>query len=60
VQPAPYHAPRRNLTGDSYYTDGLRVVMELSSEPIKPADVRCTEWEIPPYKFITSDVEPAN
>lgn len=30
VEPAPPSAPRRNLTGDPYFTDGLRAVLVLS------------------------------
>ena len=31
---APYEQPRGNLTGDPYFTDGRRVVMWLSGEPV--------------------------
>jgi hypothetical protein len=31
VGKAPYDEPRRNLTGDPYFTDGLRVVMWVSN-----------------------------
>ena len=34
VGPAPYDEPRGNLTGDPYFTDGRRVVMWLSGEPV--------------------------
>ena len=34
VGPADYENPRGNLTGDPYFTDGRRVVMWLSSEPV--------------------------
>jgi hypothetical protein len=33
VGPAPYDQPRGNLTGDPYFTDGLRVVIWISREP---------------------------
>ena len=33
VGAAPYAAPRANLTGDPYFTDGRRVVMWLSGSP---------------------------
>ncbi len=33
VGAAPYEAPRGNLTGDPYFTDGRRVVMWISGEP---------------------------
>jgi len=32
--------PRRNLTGDPYFTDGLRAVLFLSSSPVPTAAVR--------------------
>jgi hypothetical protein len=37
VQAAPLAAPRRNLTGDSYFTDGLRAVAVLSRTRTAPA-----------------------
>jgi len=33
VGAAPYDAPRQNLTGDPYFTDGRRIVMWLSGSP---------------------------
>jgi len=33
VGAAPYEEPRGNLTGDPYFTDGLRVVMWVSGSP---------------------------
>ena len=36
--------PRRNLTGDPYFTDGKRVVLFLSNEPVPPSEVRFIEW----------------
>ncbi len=49
---APYHEPRRNLTGDPYYTDGLRAVIELSSGAVNPPHVIQKAWEDPPDKSI--------
>jgi hypothetical protein len=40
-------APRANLTGDPYYTDGLRVVIFLSDETTRPADIERLPWEAP-------------
>jgi len=40
-------APRRNLTGDPYYTDGLRAVVFLSSQTARPEDVDRLPWEVP-------------
>jgi hypothetical protein len=37
--------PRRNLTGDPYFTDGLRAVIQVSSDPIDFDDVIFLNWE---------------
>lgn len=55
AEAAPYWEPRHNLTGDPYFTDGLRVVLELSAEAVKPTDARLIEWETPPNKSIVRD-----
>ena len=39
VQAAPTTMPRRNLTGDPYFTDGLRAVAILSAEPTSPSSL---------------------
>lgn len=36
--------PRHNLTGDPYFTDGLRVVLFLSSESVPPSEVHFDDW----------------
>jgi hypothetical protein len=36
--------PQRNLTGDPWFTDGRRVVLFLSREPVLPGEVRFQEW----------------
>lgn len=36
--------PEHNLTGDPYYTDGLRVVLFLSPEPVSPSKVHFHDW----------------
>ncbi|MDD5677289.1 MAG: LssY C-terminal domain-containing protein [Kiritimatiellae bacterium] len=41
-------APRRNLTGDPYFTDGLRVVLFLSSSPIGADEIQILPWSSPP------------
>lgn len=38
-------APRRNLTGDPYHSDGLRLVIVLAPEPVRPDQVRSLLWE---------------
>ena len=47
VGAAPASAPRRNLTGDPYYTDGLRAVIFLSNETIPLENVDALKWSIP-------------
>ena len=40
------NAPRHNLTGDPYYTDGLRVVLVLSNNPVTANQVEQLDWEL--------------
>jgi hypothetical protein len=40
--------PRENLTDDPYYTDGLRLVVVLGSEPQWPLHAQLLAWERPP------------
>ena len=40
-------APRANLTGDPYFTDGLRLVLFISDKPMDVAEVDYIEWEEP-------------
>lgn len=47
---APIQTPRHNLTGDPYFTDGLRAVLWVSSDPVPFEMVRFVEWERPPEK----------
>jgi hypothetical protein len=44
VGSAPIDAPRGNLTGDPYFTDGLRVVLWVSSEPTDMGDIEFVRW----------------
>jgi len=44
---APASAPRPNLTGDPYYTDGLRAVIFLSDETMPLVDIERLSWETP-------------
>ncbi len=39
--------PRVNLTDDPYYTDGLRLVLFMGSEPHMPLRVELLDWERP-------------
>jgi hypothetical protein len=45
---APASAPRTNLTGDPYYTDGLRVVVFLSKQKNPVNEVERLPWRLPP------------
>jgi hypothetical protein len=38
--------PRYNLTGDPYITDGTRLVVWISSEPIEPDDAQNLGWNL--------------
>jgi hypothetical protein len=48
VRAAPASAPRANLTGDPYYTDGLRVVVFLSNQTNALSETERLPWESPP------------
>ena len=39
--------PRENLTGDPYYTDGLRVVLFIEQGPISMNQIQAIDWEHP-------------
>jgi hypothetical protein len=47
VRAAPASAPRTNLTGDPYYTDGLRVVVFMSSQTTLLSETKRLPWESP-------------
>ena len=44
VGAAPPDAPRSNLTGDPYFTDGFRAVLLLTDEPTDFVDVEWFDW----------------
>lgn len=44
----PAEKPARNLTGDPWYTDGLRAVYFLSAKPVLPTNVHFYRWYEPP------------
>ena len=48
VGAAPASEPRKNLTGDPYYTDGLRAVVFLSNQTISLGDIDRLPWQVPP------------
>jgi len=43
----PIESPRQNLTGDPYFTDGLRLVMWIASDPSDLDDIRYENWVDP-------------
>ena len=43
---ATREAPATNLTGDPYFSDGERLVVVLSSDPVPYADVQSFLWEV--------------
>ena len=47
VGAAPVSASRANLTGDPYYTDGLRAVVFLSNQTTPLGDIDRLPWEVP-------------
>ena len=44
-------APRMNLVGDPYYTDGFRAVLFFDSRPYSISDIDILEWETPSGYF---------
>jgi hypothetical protein len=48
VGAAPIDAPRGNLTGDPYFTDGYRLVLWVTSKPVSIADIGFLSWRTPP------------
>jgi len=43
--------PRGNLTGDPWFTDGLRAVMVLSKEPVSFVGIELLKWEEPGQRW---------
>lgn len=52
VGEAPYDEPRGNLTGDPYFTDGLRVVMWVSGSPVDLSEIEVIELGVRPQADI--------
>jgi hypothetical protein len=50
VGAAPISEPRKTLFGDTYFTDGYRIVLWVSSEPISLTEVDVVDWESPAMK----------
>ncbi len=51
VDAAPITNPRTNLTGDPYFTDGYRVVLWVSADPVELEDLKFLGWEKPDRWF---------
>ena len=49
VGAAPIDEPRHNLTGDPYFTDGLRVVMWVPASTVALNDIRYEAWIDPEH-----------
>jgi hypothetical protein len=47
VGAATASAPRTNLTGDPYYTDGLRIVVFLSNQAKRLTEIERLPWALP-------------
>ena len=47
VGEASIDSPRHNLTGDPYFTDGLRLVMWLDSKPTDLENIGYESWVDP-------------
>jgi len=50
VGAAAYGSPRGNLTGDPYFTDGLRAVIWLSGDSLDMEEIEFLDWETPPAR----------
>ncbi len=53
VDAASLDQPRGNLTGDPYFTDGYRLVLWVSSQPVDIAEIEVEVWRIPPDRQST-------
>lgn len=47
ITESPRTAPAHNLTGDPYFTDGLRAVMFFEHRPFTLGDITMLDWERP-------------
>lgn len=50
VGAAPLAKPRGNLTGDPYFTDGLRAILWVTGDPVEMEEVDLLDWEKPPSR----------
>jgi hypothetical protein len=47
VEPSSFSKPRKNIFGDEYFTDGLRIVLWISGEPVSFSEVKVLDWAEP-------------
>lgn len=60
VGKAEFSAPRYNLAGHPYFTDGLRLLMALSTDKVVISDIHLHDWEWPPEISISKDIYSIN
>jgi len=53
VGAAAMDQPRGNLTGDPYFTDGYRLVLWVTSQPVDLSDLEVEYWRVPPDRQST-------
>jgi hypothetical protein len=53
VEAASMDQPRGNLTGDPYFTDGYRLVLWVTSQPVDLSDLEFEYWRVPPDRQST-------
>ena len=51
--------PRHNLTGDPYFTDGMRLVIMVSREPVAPQEAQNLAWNESTDPVLEGKGEPA-
>lgn len=52
--PTTPESPRHNLTGDIYFTDGLRAVFFLADTPTGADEIEFLPWENPPRSVVST------
>ena len=47
VGEVPIDQPKGNLTGDPWFSDGYRIVLWVTSEPVPIDEIKFLEWRMP-------------
>ena len=47
VESSSFSNPRKTQLGDEYFTDGLRIALWISGEPVSFSDIVVLDWEEP-------------